>query len=221
MNQRPAASRYRSASTTPLTRRVSTVPLAGTETENTIDDRVRLALDKDDVDRAVAILAEAYYGDIQRVAAGLCRDRAMADDVTQTTFIEALGSIRKFRGRSSLRTWLVSIARHRAIDALRRMGRECRRGDDTGSLDVADAGPLPDASLDVGTWKWAIDQCLRELPSDVRLPLLMRYEQDLSFRDIGRLLRERPSTMQARVARALPKLRRSLRARGLEPRLCA
>src|SRR5688572_31595943 len=46
-------------------------------------------------------------------------DRDSADDLTQETYLRAFGSLHRFEGRSSVRTWLLSIARRVCADAVR------------------------------------------------------------------------------------------------------
>jgi RNA polymerase sigma-70 factor, ECF subfamily len=61
----------------------------------------------------------ALHRDVRRYVAYLSADPQAADDLTQDTFLRALGSLHRFEGRSSARTWLLSIARRAVIDSLR------------------------------------------------------------------------------------------------------
>ncbi len=65
-------------------------------------------------------LFTAYYKDVSSYLYGLCRDAHLAEDLTGETFLEAVRSIAGFRGDADLRTWLLSIARHRWYHHLRR-----------------------------------------------------------------------------------------------------
>ncbi|WP_405796485.1 sigma-70 family RNA polymerase sigma factor [Streptomyces sp. NBC_01506] len=71
--------------------------------------------DPDAVERFVG----ALHRDIWRYMAFLSSDPQAADDLTQDTFLRALGSLHRFEGRSSARTWLLSIARRSFVDSLR------------------------------------------------------------------------------------------------------
>lgn len=61
-----------------------------------------------------------YYNDLYRYLMKLCSDPDLADDLIQNTFLEALKSIEGFRGQSSMKTWLFSIARHQLYRHLRK-----------------------------------------------------------------------------------------------------
>ncbi len=72
---------------------------------------------------AAAALVRATQSDVWRLCAAL-GDRDSADDLTQETYLRAFGSLHRFENRSSVRTWLLSIARRVCADALR---SRCRR----------------------------------------------------------------------------------------------
>jgi len=67
---------------------------------------------------AAAALVRATQSDVWRLCAAL-GDAGTADDLTQETYLRAFGSLHRFEGRSSLRTWLLSIARRVCADAVR------------------------------------------------------------------------------------------------------
>ena len=70
---------------------------------------------------AIRLVVEAYYPSVLRFMTTLCANPADAEDLTQEAFVQALRSLRKFRGESGLRTWLHRIAYH---GYLRARGRE-------------------------------------------------------------------------------------------------
>ena len=84
-----------------------------------MEDLERLAAAAVDGDPlAAAALVRATQSDVWRLCAAL-GDRQSADDLTQETYLRAFGSLHRFEGRSSLRTWLLSIARRVCADAVR------------------------------------------------------------------------------------------------------
>src|SRR3712207_6831044 len=84
-----------------------------------VDDLERLAAAAVDGDPlAAAALVRATQSDVWRLCAAL-GDRQSADDLTQETYLRAFGSLHRFEGRSTLRTWLLSIARRVCADAFR------------------------------------------------------------------------------------------------------
>ncbi|MEU3776246.1 sigma-70 family RNA polymerase sigma factor [Streptomyces sp. NPDC032472] len=83
-------------------------------------DVTRLALEARDGDPAKADrFVRALHRDVWRYVAYLSADPQAADDLTQDVFLRALAALPRFEGRSSARTWLLSIARRTVVDSLR------------------------------------------------------------------------------------------------------
>ena len=88
------------------------------------DEVTRLALAAGRGDRAALDqFIKATQRDVWRTVAYL-DEPGNADDLTQETYLRALGSLSRFRGRSTARTWLLSIARRVVVDHIRR--KQCR-----------------------------------------------------------------------------------------------
>jgi RNA polymerase sigma-70 factor (ECF subfamily) len=84
-----------------------------------MDDLERIAADAAGGDPlAAAALVRATQSDVWRLCAAL-GDGQSADDLTQETYLRAFGSLHRFQHRSSVRTWLLSIARRVCADAIR------------------------------------------------------------------------------------------------------
>jgi RNA polymerase sigma-70 factor (ECF subfamily) len=84
-----------------------------------MDELERIAADAATGDPlAAAALVRATQSDVWRLCAAL-GDRQAADDLTQETYLRAFGALHRFEGRSSVRTWLLAIARRVCADALR------------------------------------------------------------------------------------------------------
>lgn len=81
--------------------------------------------DPDAVDRFV----RALHRDVLRYVAHLCADPQAVDDLAQDTFLRALGSLHRFEGRSSARSWLLSIARRAVADSFRQAAARPRLSD--------------------------------------------------------------------------------------------
>jgi DNA-directed RNA polymerase specialized sigma24 family protein len=70
--------------------------------------------------------------------------------------------------------------------------------------------------LDAVTIARVLDACLRELSAESRMAVLLRFQEGMTFEEMGRLCCEKPPTLQARVARALPVLRRCVQTKGID-----
>lgn len=175
------------------------------------------ALDRGDRRAAIRVLMASYGAAVYGRCRMICGDDALADEVQQTVFVEAWRDLGGFGRRSSLRTWLFGIARHRCLDALKKRRRETRRfADHDAALDAPDPAPTPDAVLAERSDARPIERCLDELAPAARTAVLLRYQEGLSFKDMASMLRERPNTLQVRVIRAMPALRRCLESHGVE-----
>jgi DNA-directed RNA polymerase specialized sigma24 family protein len=106
------------------------------------EDEAREARARGDHRGALTILMHAYGRDLHRHCFQVLRDRDLADDVHQTVFVQAYRDLPGFAGRSSLRTWLYGIARHRCLDAMKIGARWRRR------FVRADGGGPPDGWQD-------------------------------------------------------------------------
>jgi RNA polymerase sigma-70 factor (ECF subfamily) len=148
---------------------------------------------------------------VYRYCRAALRDIHLADDVHQQVFIEAYRDLRRFSGRSSVRTWLLSIARHRVLDATKARRRAHARVSDAGLAEVTDApDPQPSAaeSFDDMRLRQALAASLEGLSTDVRNAVLLRFQQGLSYEDMAEVCGQSPATLHARVTRALPLLRK-------------
>lgn len=140
-------------------------------------------------------------------------DRTLADDVHQQIFIQAHRDLGRFAGRSTLRTWLFAIARHRVLDAAKSRRRAQAHIEEDDSADTPDPTPPPDERLDDARLRYALIACLRELGEHVRGALILRFQQGFTFEELSAIFREKPGTLQARVMRALPLLRTCIEQR--------
>jgi RNA polymerase sigma-70 factor (ECF subfamily) len=165
-------------------------------------------------DEALKILMIAYGAPVTAFAFRIIRNRELANDVRQQVFLEAFQCIGQFQARSSLWSWLCSIAYHRCVDERRRL----RKASASDNLELLKdlAGPL-DATLDVdrAAKRRALEQCLGQLPPDMQTQLLMRYFFGLSYAEISATVGASPSAVQVRLSRVLPRLRQCLRDAGL------
>lgn len=177
---------------------------------------VLTALDRSDRDTALGILMRVYGTSLYRYCREMVADADLADDVHQMTFVQAYESLPRFARRSSLRTWLFGIARHRCLDALKMTRRRRRRfGGMEEAPDQPGSAKNAEERLAERVLAGALEACLRKLAPRVREAILLRFQQGLSYPEIARLSGESAPTLQARVARALPVLRRCIESQGV------
>ena len=176
------------------------------------------ALDRGSPAEALAVLMRVYGSAVYRYCRRMVADDDLAQEVHQMTFIQAYEGLARFGRRSSLRTWLFGIARHRCLDLLKTDRRRRNRFD---PLEAAPDMPGPGANVEDLLADRArarlLAECLRSLAPRARDTVLLRFQQGLSYPEIARLSDEKAPALQIRVARALPQLRRCLEEKGVAP----
>jgi RNA polymerase sigma-70 factor, ECF subfamily len=173
-------------------------------------------LEEGDVRGAVEALVEDHGDAVYAFCLRTLRNPTLAEDVAQQVFLHAYRDIARFQGRSTLLVWLIGIAAHRCMDAINSERRRLRRIElnDQATLDVADLACSPSDRVDRSRWTDALEKCLSVLASEVRMTVLLRFQSGMSFREMSEVLGVRSEALQARVARALPVLRRCLESNG-------
>jgi RNA polymerase sigma-70 factor, ECF subfamily len=171
-----------------------------------MDDLERLATDAAAGDPlAAAALVRRTQTDVWRLCAAL-GDPASADDLTQETYLRAFASLHRFEHRSSLRTWLLVIARRVCADAVR--ARRRRR-----LTLVADADLEVLAGRDAadGVAEGAVvDDLLARLDADRREAFVLTQLIGLSYAEAAEVAGCPVGTIRSRVARARADLVESL-----------
>ncbi|PRY51160.1 RNA polymerase sigma-70 factor (ECF subfamily) [Geodermatophilus tzadiensis] len=147
---------------------------------------------------AAATLVRATQSDVWRLCAAL-GDRQSADDLTQETYARAFASLHRFAGRSSLRTWLLSIARRVCADAV----RSRRRRRLTLVRDDADLEALgrADGADRVGEGA-AVTDLLARLDPERREAFALTQLLGLSYAEAAEVAGCPVGTIRSRVARA-------------------
>ena len=177
---------------------------------------VHEALSRGDRNRALTLLMGLYGKAVYNYCRHMLGDAALADDVQQTTFVQAYTDFGRYGGRSSLRNWLQGIARHRCLDMLKMRRRENRHVEVTETPpDTAPVHPTVDDQLQLGSIGKHLANCLGRLDVEVREAILLRFMEQLSYEEMADMTGTRAATLQMRVARAMRGLRQCLEASGV------
>jgi RNA polymerase sigma-70 factor, ECF subfamily len=177
------------------------------------------ALDRGKPEEALSILMREYGNGVFRYCRQMLGSDDLAEEVQQLTFVQAYEGLAKFARRSSLKTWLFGIARHRCLDFAKTNRRRLRRFGplEEAPPDVAAPGASVEDRLAAGARARVLESCLQTLGPRVRDAVVLRFQQGLSYPDIARLSGEKAPALQIRVARALPVLRRCMEEKGMAP----
>ena len=171
------------------------------------------------------------YGDfLYRFTLSRIKDPSIAEDLVQETFLAALKSRKNFQGRSTARTWLIAILKHKIVDHIRKQVREQTSDRVESMYNTTVNDPGDNSFNDDGEWqirpsKWAIDpsklyeqkefmdvlyHCLGELPERQAEAFMMREIDGLSTEEIRKVLNISATNSWVMLYRARMWLRRCL-----------
>lgn len=194
-------------------------------------DRVQAARTEADIDRllirrfnrgdesAFVEIVGRYRGRIQALAGRFLRNDADAEEVAQDTFVRAYRGLVRFRGESSLATWLhriaVNLARNRYWYFFRRrkhltLSLDCPLGTETNGtfadlVASEEAGPLRQTVSE--EFVTLVAGCMEQLDAGHRDILILRNQLHRSYDEIAGSLGINEGTVKSRIARARGKLR--------------
>jgi len=131
------------------------------------------------------------------------------EDVTQQVFIGAMRGIRRYEERSTFRTWLLSIARHKITDYYRTQSRR----PETVPLDPLETGN-PSGSQARGDWedRILVRIALERLPEHYQEILLLRFAEGMRFKTIARTLGISLEAAKSRYRRAVAAIAQAMSA---------
>ena len=151
---------------------------------------------------------QAYFDPVYRYVLSLSRDAHVAEEITQETFFKALRSLDRFRGDSSVKSWLCAIARNMWLSEQRR--QKARSIDEVS--DLADPGISPEASVMRQDESMRVHRFLHRLDEPYREVFTLRTLGQLSFRDIGELFGKSGNWACVVYHRARAKLKKEMEA---------
>ena len=172
---------------------------------------------------------DQHRGYLLRVARLQLRDEAQAEDVVQETLLAALAGS-GFSGKSSLRTWLTGILKHKIVDAIRKKQREptvaSAFGDIESEMDIEDFDALfnerggwdtkpadwgnPEEALNQRQFLDMMDFCLDKLPPNTARVFMMREVMELETEEICKELAIKANNLWVILYRARMALRHCL-----------
>ena len=170
------------------------------------DDKALLAALHRRDPAALEVLIEAQGTRLLRSAILLCGNETNAQDLVQDTFIEAARSMHRFRGQSSLYTWLHSIL----LNLTRHHHRDNRRliyDNELAAQDIPVVDEQP-SSLDLDAARTEITRALRRLSDEHREVLVLRYYEHMKIDEMARHLGVSTGTVKSRLHYAIREMQK-------------
>lgn len=150
---------------------------------------------------AFRLLYEAYKDKVYSIALYFFHgDAAMAADVTQQVFLKLIGSIGQFRGESGFGTWLYRFVVNACIDMTRGRGPRARVIDPAVFDMLPAAGSQEDAFANAQIAE-SVRTAVSSLAPKIRIAILLRYFEDLSYAEMADVLKCSIGTVASRLSR--------------------
>lgn len=169
-------------------------------TDEELVDRVKNG-DKD----AYRQLVERYEAFVFTTIVRMVKQRQLAEDLAQETFLQAYRSLPGFDGRSRFSTWLYRIVHNKVID----WSRSKAKKQQSAELELQDVYPSdrsPEDEVVKRDTSNRLRQLMYELPEHYRDVLTMHFEREMSLREIAEQLNVPHKTVQTRIVRGKKQL---------------
>jgi RNA polymerase sigma-70 factor, ECF subfamily len=151
---------------------------------------------------------------VYRFILRIVRDTTMAEDLVSQVFLDVWRTARRFEGRSQVSTWLLSIARFKALTALRQRRHEDIDQEDV--LEIADQADTPEASLDRSNTSAILRACVAKLSPAHREIINLVYYHEKSVEEAGEIIGIPQSTVKTRMFYARKQLAELLKGAGVD-----
>ncbi|MBH5390721.1 MULTISPECIES: sigma-70 family RNA polymerase sigma factor [Bradyrhizobium] len=151
---------------------------------------------------------------VYRFILRIVRDATTAEDLVSQVFLDVWRTAGQFQGRSQVSTWLLSIARFKALTAMRQ-----RRFEDIDQEDVrqiADGADTPETSLDRSDTSAILRACVQKLSPAHREIINLVYYHEKSVEEVGQIIGIPQSTVKTRMFYARKQLADLLKCAGVD-----
>jgi RNA polymerase sigma-70 factor (ECF subfamily) len=164
--------------------------------------------------RAMQALYARYNVRIYRFVLRLTNDSSLAEDLVSEVFLDVWRGAEGFKAKSRVSTWMLAIARHKALSALRRRSNEQLDEDATPAI----ADPTDDAETTANNRdrRAIVQQCLSQLSALHREVLDLVYYHEKSVDEVAEIVGAPANTVKTRMFYARKRMQALLEAPGLD-----
>jgi RNA polymerase sigma-70 factor, ECF subfamily len=158
--------------------------------------------------RALQVLLARHNQRVYRFVWRLTQDASAAEDIASEVFFEVWRSADRFQSKSTVSTWLLAIARNKAIAMLRR--RKHEELDDDEAAAIADPSSDPEGALDKKNHSALLQRSLTELSPVHRQVIDLVYYHEKSIAEVAEIVDAPQNTVKTRMFHARKQLARLL-----------
>ena len=175
------------------------------------DEELMLDVQKGNME-SFETLYDRYHQRLFHFILRFVRERALAEDVLQETFIRLLKGRKKYRKGSRFSTYLFTIGRNLCLDALKTWERRhILESREDHIMRATDPSKSPSRMLEEAEMMGMLENEIRKLPEDQKEVLLFSKYSGLSFKEISRIVESTPAAVKQKVYRAMLTLKQKFR----------
>ncbi len=163
---------------------------------------------------AMQVLFARHHVRVYRFVLRLVRNEATAEDLISDVFLDVWRQAGKFEGRSAVSTWLLSIARFKALSALRR--RPVEELDEETAEQIEDQTDDPETALAKKDKGAVLQKCLTALSAEHREVIDLVYYHEKSVEEVAGIVGIPEATVKTRMFYARKKLSELLKEQGID-----
>jgi RNA polymerase sigma-70 factor, ECF subfamily len=163
---------------------------------------------------AMKVLFARHHVRVFRFVLRMVRNEATAEDLISEVFLDVWRQAEKFEGRSTVSTWMLSIARFKALSALRRRSEE--ELDDEAAAAIEDLADDPEVALAKKDKGAVLRQCLSKLSTEHREIIDLVYYHEKSVEEVAGIVGIPEATVKTRMFYARKKLAELLKEQGID-----
>src|ERR1700683_3907597 len=163
---------------------------------------------------AMQVLFARHHVQIYRFVLRLLHDEMAAEDVIGEVFLDVWRQADRFEGRSAVSTWLLAIARFKALSSMRRKPDE--ELDDEAAGAIEDASDTPEVSLQKKDKGAGLRNCLEQLSREHREVIDLVYYHEKSVEEVAEIVGIPEATVKTRMFYARKKLSELLKEQGVD-----
>jgi len=163
---------------------------------------------------AMQALFARHHVRVYRFVLRLVRNEATAEDLISEVFLDVWRQAGRFEGRAAVSTWLMAIARFKALSALRRRSDE--ELDEETAAAIEDTDDTPEVALAKKDKGAVLRRCIEGLSTDHREIVDLVYYHEKSVEEVAMIVGIPEATVKTRMFYARKKLGEMLKAQGIE-----
>ena len=163
---------------------------------------------------AMQVLFARHHVRVYRFVLRLVGNPSVAEDLISDVFLDVWRQADRFEGRSAVSTWMLAIARFKALSALRK--RPDEELDEETAEAIEDTSDNPEVALEKKDKSAVLRQCLQKLSPEHREIIDLVYYHEKSVEEVAEIVKIPENTVKTRMFYARKKLAELLQAAGVE-----